>query len=76
MSTEKYFVSGYAGAKHSAVRGHAKVGDLLQTTWNVGPHRKDTEVAAWKARMSRGEVSRIEVVLDFELIESYAEGCK
>lgn len=67
----KYYVSGYAGPKHPQVRaGRMKVGDLLLTTWNIGSS-KDMEVQAWKDRMARGEVSRIDVVLDYRVVESY-----
>ncbi len=61
-----YHVSGYAGAGHPAVaRGRAAVGDLLVRTWHIGESSKDAEVAAWRSRMSRGEVSKI-VIEDFD----------
>lgn len=46
------------------VRGFAPVnqgGHLLLETWHDSVPSKDMEVAAWRTRMRRGEVGRIEV---------------
>lgn len=45
-----WLVRGYKGQK------------LLLETWHRGDSSKDAEIAAWKARMRRGEVSHVEVV--------------
>lgn len=70
--SETYYVTGYAGSNHEAVRaGKMLYGDRLLTTRNDGPGSKDVEVSAWKSRMARGEVSRVIVVKDGIIIEKY-----
>ncbi len=68
---QTYHVVGYAGPRHPAVlERRARVGDFLVKTWNIGSS-KDMEVQVWKARMARGEVSKIEVSLNGKIVESY-----
>lgn len=63
MITPDYEIKGYAGARHAAVRdGRARAGDLLLHTWHIGESSRDMEIAAWRSRMARGEVSHIEVI--------------
>lgn len=52
-----YRISGYAGAKHP----QAAPNTLLLSTWHIGQSSRDMEIAAWRARMKRGEVSYITV---------------
>lgn len=70
--SEIYFVTGFASFNHEAVKAKKmRFGDHLLTTRNDGKSSKDIEVAAWKSRMQRGEVSRITVVLDGIIVEEY-----
>lgn len=53
-----YAVKGYAGPATLT----AKFGALLLHTTHRSEGSKDAEVASWKARMARGEVSKIEII--------------
>lgn len=55
-----YVICGYAANGHPAFP-HISEGDLLVKTWHVGESSRDMEIAAWKERMKRGEVSYITV---------------
>lgn len=59
--TWKWDVRGYAGNQHPHYP-MVKFGDLLVGTTHKDDVSKDMEVAAWKARMARGEVAYIEVI--------------
>ena len=50
-----------SGPTHE-VKGFGLQGELLLHTWHIGESSKDIELAAWKRRMARGEVSRVEVL--------------
>ncbi len=52
-------VRGFAGSRHP--RG-APVGTLLLETTHKGESSAAAEVDAWKSRMARGEVSKIELI--------------
>lgn len=67
----KYYVTGYAGPQHRAVRsGHIVPGAMLLQSWAIGS-AKDMEVDAWKSRIARGYASHAIVTLNGEVVERY-----
>jgi hypothetical protein len=60
-----FTVRGYASNKHPGWPT-VKLGDLLLETTHGSKASKDIEVAAWKARMQRGEVAYVEVISHVE----------
>lgn len=53
MSDRDYTIRGYAPVNQG--------GGLLLETWHRGEASRDVELSAWRARMRRGEVSRVEI---------------
>jgi hypothetical protein len=54
-----YTIKAYAGGKHP---GGAPPGAMILHTWHRTEGSRDIEIAAFKARIRRGEISHIEVI--------------
>lgn len=54
-----FTIKAYAGGKHP---GGAQPGAMVLHTWHRSEASRDAEIAAFKSRIARGEISHIEVI--------------
>lgn len=59
----RYEIKSYAGSRHPRVKeGLMRLNSMVLHTWHIGEASRDIEVAAYRERMKRGEITHIEVI--------------